>query len=593
MTVWIVIGVMALTPTVACRVKAEANHLKTADTNPTGPPLGLNLLGVNNILAPRNTATIATGVVRLDGHKLFAIAAPALTGNQNTPTPIQQRIQSIEQRLNRIAHRNFDPATLKVTRQTDPSSGLPVISVNGQYLMTVTTQDADLQSGELGIWADELTEIIRHALIQAQRERQPEFIRRQVILAAALIMFMLAGSLSMSYWQHRLKAQQQTLLARPLIDQEVLATTTADFSSSSENSSTAVEVVQQKLRNRQKSNFKEIQRSLLQIGKYALWGGGSFEILGLFPYTRWLQPIILSGLKVPLKILGIGLGTYLMIRISFILISRLFATLSEREFFASEISQRLALRASTFARVLQSLVAVSLIVGGVLAALAVVGVDLLPLLAGAGVIGLAISFASQSLIKDAINGFLILLEDQYGVGDVIVVGDIAGLVEYMNLRITQLRNSEGRLITIPNSAISIVQNLSKDWSRIDLAIDVTYGTNPDHALQVIKQAVQEIYSDRAWRDKILEPPEILGIDEIDQAGMLIRVWIKTPPLEQWRVAREFRRRLKLKLDQQEIAIEIPKQSVWFGNLMALTERGQDRDDKPKRRQASSQTNRPN
>jgi small conductance mechanosensitive channel len=188
-----------------------------------------------------------------------------------------------------------------------------------------------------------------------------------------------------------------------------------------------------------------------------------------------------------------------------------------------------------------------------------------PLLAGAGIIGLAISFAAQGLIKDIINGFLIILEDQYAVGDVIVIGDLGGLVESMNLRVTQIRNNEGQLITIPNSAISIVQNLSKEWARVDLSIRIAYDTNPDQALDVLRKLGQEIYQEQIWREKIIEPPEVLGIDDLQHSGMLIRIWIKTQPLQQWSVAREFRRRLKLVLEQENIAIGIPQQAFLLEN----------------------------
>jgi moderate conductance mechanosensitive channel len=197
-----------------------------------------------------------------------------------------------------------------------------------------------------------------------------------------------------------------------------------------------------------------------------------------------------------------------------------------------------------------------------LAGLSLVGVDLIPLVAGAGIIGLAISFAAQSLIKDMINGFLILLEDQYAVGDVIAIGTVSGFVENMNLRITQLRNSEGQLITIPNSTITVVQNLSKDWSRVDLAIDLAYGTDPDHALAVIRELAQEMYNDGDWGAKMPDPPEVLGIDEVNHNGLLIRVWIKTLPLQQWIVAREFRRRLVLALGREGLSIGVPQQSLW-------------------------------
>jgi small conductance mechanosensitive channel len=300
----------------------------------------------------------------------------------------------------------------------------------------------------------------------------------------------------------------------------------------------------------------------LLLGQVVVWGGGIFIILGLFPYTRWLQPFLLSA---PLKILGIMMGTYILVRLGDLLIDRVFAVVQESEFLAPAASQRRALRISTLSRVLKSIIVILLVSTGILVSLSVVGVNLVPLLAGAGIIGLAISFAAQSVIKDTINGFLILLEDQYAVGDVIAIGNVSGLVENINLRITQLRDSEGKLITIPNSAVTIVENLSKDWSRVDLTIKVAYGTDPDRALKVLRELAHAMYRDRYWRTQLIEPPEVLGIDGIEHSGMLIRIWIKTKPLQQWIVAREFRRRLKLAMKKEGIEIGTPQQFVGITN----------------------------
>jgi small conductance mechanosensitive channel len=274
-------------------------------------------------------------------------------------------------------------------------------------------------------------------------------------------------------------------------------------------------------------------------------------------------------LSTPLQVVAIAFGTYLLIRVSNLLIDRFSGFLKARDFEMLKPYQRLDLRVSTVSRVLKNVTDIVLVGIAALAILAAIGFDLVPLLAGAGIVGLAISFAAQGLIKDVINGFLIIFEDQYAVGDVIVLGELGGLVENMNLRITQIRNNEGQLITIPNSSITIVQNLSKDWARVDLSIRVAYDTNPDHALDILRKLAQEIYQEQIWRAKIIEPPEVLGIDDLQHSGMLIRTWIKTQPLQQWAVAREFRRRLKLVMEQEGIAIGIPQQSLFLENTFTL------------------------
>jgi small conductance mechanosensitive channel len=497
-----------------------------------------------------NLADIDTAPVKLDGYQLFLLAAPAVSQR----FPLEQRVRGIEEELNLFANSNVEPDAFRVTANLDHQSGLPVISIDGRYLMTVTTLDAQLQGRDPQGWASQLSQTLRNALVRARQERQPSFLRDRGLVSGGIILGMILVGRIFTYWQKRLKVRQEAIEAQ--IDREL--TLPLD--------SVAVDNLQQQMSQRQQMSVSDLQGWCLKLGHLGIWGGGSLMILGLFPYTRWLQSFLLSS---PLQVLAIGLGTYLLIRISDVLIDRFSVLLKAKDFSALKASQRLKLRVSTVSQALKNVTTIVWIGLGTLASLSVVGVDLIPLLAGAGIIGLAISFAAQGLIKDVINGFLILLEDQYAVGDVIVVGELGGLVENMNLRITQVRNNEGRLITIPNSAIAIVQNLSKDWARVDLTIEVSYDTDPDRALAVLQQVAQDIYSDHTWRTKILEPPEVLGIDGLQHSGLLIRIWIKTQPLQQWVVAREFRRRLKLAMEQEGIAIGVPHQSFWLESSLNL------------------------
>jgi len=180
-----------------------------------------------------------------------------------------------------------------------------------------------------------------------------------------------------------------------------------------------------------------------------------------------------------------------------------------------------------------------------------------------GIVSVALSLAAQNLIRDAINGFLIILEDQYAVGDYIKVGEVGGMVEKINLRITQLRDAEGKLITIPNSEIKIVANFSSNWARADLFIPVAYQTDVNKALELIGRVAEEMSHDSLWREHILESPQVLGVDNFGERGVMIRVWIKTEPLKQWSVSREFRRRIKVAFDEAGIPIPLPQQQVWF------------------------------
>ncbi len=563
--------VLTITPIMVPKAQGQVSELP-----------GLDWEEIERFLIPGSSLSeeIVTDAVRFDGRKLFLVAVTAVNsknGQQDTATALEERIQAIEKSLNRIAESNFDPATLQVTAEINQESGLPIIYVNNQYLMTVTTLDAGISGISPATRAKELTQIVKDALLRAKQERQPKYLRQQGLVAAGMALAIVLGSWGMTYWQQRLKSRREIILAQ--LSTEVSTTSPSDVPPNS----TTLAVVQEQMTRRQQSNLLDLQRRLLQVGQLALWGGGTFLLLGVFPHSRWLQPLILSTLNGPLKVLGIGVGTSVAIRTSAVLLDRFFQALKDDELLSPKTSKRYALRVFTFSLVFKRTVAIVLIGIGVLLSLSAIGVNVAPLLAGAGIIGLAISFASQNLIKDVINGFLILFDDQYAVGDVIVVGNVGGLVENMNLRITQLRNDEGRLITIPNSQITIVQNLSKHWSRVDLKIYVAWDTDLNQALDAIAKVGLEMNHERVWHQKFLEPPEILGVDELNHTGMMIRVWIKTQPLEQWNVAREYRRRLKLAFAQQGIAIGVPQHSIWLRSSLNLTNKSfdDDNDSKPR------------
>ncbi|MEB3226536.1 MAG: mechanosensitive ion channel family protein, partial [Synechococcus sp.] len=301
-----------------------------------------------------------------------------------------------------------------------------------------------------------------------------------------------------------------------------------------------------------------------------------FINLGLFPQTRITQVWLLGIFKYPLWLALIALVSYLTIRLSYALIAKFNQLLADGAleaftFITQESNQRLELRVKTFSQVMRSIVTLIILVIALLVCLWSVNIDIAPILAGAGIIGLAVSFAAQNLLKDIINGFSIILEDQYAVGDVINVGPVTGLVENINLRITQIRDAEGRLITIPNGEVRIVANLSNQWSRADLNIPVPYQTDVDQALRILGEVAEQMYTDEAWRSQIVEAPVVLGVDNFNERGMIIKLWIKTLPLKQWEVAREFRRRVKIAFERAGISIAVPQSDVWLHSPDLLTD----------------------
>jgi small conductance mechanosensitive channel len=188
------------------------------------------------------------------------------------------------------------------------------------------------------------------------------------------------------------------------------------------------------------------------------------------------------------------------------------------------------------------------------------------LLTGAGLIGAALTFAFQNLLKDWINGILIITEDQYAVGDMLEFQGFIGIVENMSLRATQIRlGTDGRLITIPHNQILVAHNLSKDWSRVNFMIEVAYDTEVNSAIALMGEVAQKMAVDPQWQEDILEPVSVIGVNQVSHAGIELMMRITVKRLRQWDVEREFRRRLKLTFDEQGIQIGIPKQTLSFSD----------------------------
>ncbi len=224
-------------------------------------------------------------------------------------------------------------------------------------------------------------------------------------------------------------------------------------------------------------------------------------------------------------------------------------------------SERSRQRAATMGTVLRS--TITLVIGAV-AVLLILGeleIDLAPLLAGAGIAGIAFGFGAQSLVKDFLSGMFIVFEDQYGVGDNVDLGEASGQVERVSLRTTRIRDVEGTLWVVPNGEIRRVANHSQLWARTVLDIEVDYSTDIDAAIEVIQQTAIALWEEQAEATTILESPEVWGVQSLAESAVVIRLAVKTEPSEQWTTARELRRRIKIAFEQSGIDIPFPQQVV--------------------------------
>ena len=221
-------------------------------------------------------------------------------------------------------------------------------------------------------------------------------------------------------------------------------------------------------------------------------------------------------------------------------------------------------RAKTLSAIIASTLGIILFVVALFMILSELGVDIAPLLAGAGVIGIAVGFGAQSLIKDLLGGILILLEDQYNKGDVVKIADIAGLVEEVNLRRTILRDLEGAVHHVPNGQITTVSNYTRDWARVKLDVPVGYSEDMDHVFTVINRVGKELAEDEYFSKLIKTPPQVLRVQNFGDSGIDIRILGDVKPMMQWEVTGELRKRLKKAFDEEGIEIPWPHIKLYFG-----------------------------
>ncbi len=192
------------------------------------------------------------------------------------------------------------------------------------------------------------------------------------------------------------------------------------------------------------------------------------------------------------------------------------------------------------------------------------GVNIGPILASAGIIGLAVGFGAQELVRDFISGFFVLLENQIREGDVAIINGTGGIVEKIELRTTTLRDFSGVVHIFQNGKISSMSNMTKEWSAIVIEVGVAYKENADHVMTIMKEVAETMEKDEEFGHKIKEPVEIFGIDAFRDSSVLFKARIKTKPIEQWGVGREYRKRLKATFDEKNIEIPFPHTTVYWG-----------------------------
>ena len=287
------------------------------------------------------------------------------------------------------------------------------------------------------------------------------------------------------------------------------------------------------------------------------------ETLGEGRFADVVEFLIEPALQILLVLVFIVVAKYLAKKVVDRVVRQM-KTPDTRARGKTTVSSRRATRADALGTLLRSIVNVVLLTMGVFMVLGVFGINLAPLIAGAGIIGLAIGFGAQDLVADFLSGVFMLAEDQYGIGDVIDAGDgIVGVVEGVSLRTTRVRDVTGTLWHVPNGQITRIGNMSQEWARALLDVGVSYGTDIDQASDIIKGVADEMAAEDAYAADFLGEPEIWGVQNLGADSVDIRLVIQTTPGTQWGIARELRRRIKYALDGADIEIPFPQRTVWL------------------------------
>jgi moderate conductance mechanosensitive channel len=539
-------------------------------------------------LPPNGSENLPKGVQRLGGievigvrfndTELFKIVSPTVQDRTKpgNMVPVEVRARQIEENMQLVATHVepdlalsgsrdyptlFDPKTVRVSVEIVDRQLVLVAKDSqrpqSQVLMTITNRDAEyygVSKEELAQrWRQKLQETLSAALsenLPIEAQRRLEGLLRWIAAVTVIGLSLLLIRRWLARWSQRLRVlqgQRQSLSPAPNPELE----TEEDQAWQEE----FAEFIRTQFSFSQRINIIEFARWLILWSLILLWIWMIGLGLGVLPATRPYSKLLLS---IPYSLLLLWFVMGFLNRLLDLGLNR-FAKVWETENLLSfEDVQRRTLRITTIVKVLRDLKTFVIYLGGAVWFLGTLGIDTNSVIAVGAVAAFAVSLAFQNLIKDLLNGFLILLEDQYALGDVVTIGSSSGTVENINLRITQLRNAEGRMITIPNSLISQVENQTRTWARVDFRVLVAIETDIPRALEILHHTAHELSQDPHWQPQILEPPLLLGIEELAANGTQLHLQLKTQPHSKWQIERELRLRVQQAFAHQEIQIGGPK-----------------------------------
>jgi small conductance mechanosensitive channel len=507
----------------------------------------------------------STVPVRVDGVQIFRLAiaqsselsqgaaqsAAALRG-QVTQAAIGQILAEQEGNTGTI----YDPDSLRVTAQV--REGAAVISAADKThaatpLLAVTEADAQYNRVPLDALTERWRAKLQDSLVNGLRTRQPESYARSIAVARWLIVVLLAltAILALGYYLLSRRVRKlQAVTDQTESDAKLAQADLAGRDVDDAERDRLLAVVAQAVEPRTRLRVLRSGLAAIVWTGVALWVVAILVVMSLFPATT---PLALELVERVVAIAAILVVAALLNRIGDIVVQRSF--LAWQNNAPPEERTRRALRTPTIVGAVNGFSGTVVYFIAGLAILSQLGFPALSVIAVGGIAAVALSLAAQSLIQDVVNGFFVLFEDQYAVGDFVVIGAHEGLVEYVSLRIVRIRDDRGGVVTIPHSQARIVVNESRHWSRVDYRVTVAAGADVERALAIVRSTIETLATDPEWTEAAIEL-EFIGVQSISRLGIVVRARVRTAAGEQWRVSRELYRRIAAEFSKAEIQLGV-------------------------------------
>jgi small-conductance mechanosensitive channel len=506
-------------------------------------------------LETRQVGLFITAPVVLDGAVLFQVASPA------TPRPgqisIAERVTIIESVLQQIVSpiqigdktaTTFDPATFRVAlvngHDQDVLQAIDAKHHAPLTIITVTSADARFHHTDLDTLGKQWQTTLEITLRDALLIRQPAVQRRnlEVVLQAAAALIVLTALIVLAYlnlWR-RAEATQAILAGAEALQQEETHPAAVPAEPHAQRERRVSHALRQ-IAPEQRLRFLTAVLAVCLWLPILGWFAGIAWALSLFPATEAFSRTLWHG--------GLGVATtwilaILVDRLLDLAIRRVAAVSRIRSYTSADERARTLLRVPTIASAFSGFKTLLVIFVALLTTLGEIGVPVGSVVTIGGVAAIGFSLAAQNFVRDFLNGFLVLAEDQYVVGDFITINGFTGLVEQLTLRMVQIRDAAGNLITLPHSAVTSVLNHSRNWSRVDFRLSVDPEADIDKALEILRVTIHELSADKQWHGAILTPIEWIGVDSLTRDWTLLRASIRTAPLRQYELRREINARVR-------------------------------------------------